>query len=255
MNVVGSPSFGKSCIAINVGHDMIQQGVIVNYVNLHDIHSMDTLATRILNNARFSLEGFSPQTALLEWLKRLKDFTLLIFDDCDDFVQPKKLMKKFTDFQVFIENLTGLASECPLTLSFKVLLTSKTSPLYLRLLTAPFEEIEIKELQFKHADDMIMNMVPHLNSSIRHEIAELTGNLPLALRITGVLLSRRHPVELPTVLSRLKNDPIPFLTDELNPEEATKLKPVGTSINVSYMYLDQNANVVVDFLQIYQLHL
>ena len=237
VNVVGSPSFGKSCIAINVGHDMIQRGVIVNYVNLHDIHSMDTLATRILNNARFSLEGFSPQTALLEWLKRLKDFTLLIFDDCDDFVQPKKLTKKYTDFKVFIVNLTGLASECPLTLSFKVLLTSRTSPLYLRLLTAPFEEIEIKELQFKHADDMIMNMVPHLNSSIRHEIAELTGNLPLALRITGVLLSRRHPVELPTVLSRLKNDPIPFLTDELNPEEATKLKPVGTSINVSYMYL------------------
>ena len=27
VNVVGSPSFGKSCIAINVGHDMIQQGV------------------------------------------------------------------------------------------------------------------------------------------------------------------------------------------------------------------------------------
>ena len=26
VNVVGSPSFGKSCVAINVGHDMIQQG-------------------------------------------------------------------------------------------------------------------------------------------------------------------------------------------------------------------------------------
>ena len=238
VSLVGSPSFGKSCVAINVGHDMIQQGVIVNYVDLHDVHSMDTLATRILGNAHFSLEKFPPQTAFLEWLERLKDFTLLIFDDCEDFVQPKKLTKKYTDFKLFIETLTGLASECPVTSFFKVLLTSRTSPLYLRVLNAPFEEIEIKELQFKHADDMIKNMVPDLNSSIRHEIAELTGNLPLALRITGALLNRRHPLELPIVLSRLQNDPIPFLTDELNPEEAKKLKPVGTSINVSYMYLD-----------------
>ena len=50
VNVVGSPSFGKSCIAINVGHDMIQQGVIVNYVDLHDVPDMDTLATKILKN-------------------------------------------------------------------------------------------------------------------------------------------------------------------------------------------------------------
>ena len=199
---------------------------------------MDTLATKILGNAHFSLGKFPPQTALLEWLKRLKDFTLLIFDNCDDFVQPKKLTKKYTDFQIFIESLTGLASECPVISFFKVLLTSRTSPLYLRLLTAPFEEIEIKKLKSKHADDMIKNMVPDLNSSVRHEIAELTGNLPLALRITGALLNRRHPLELPIVLSRLQNDPIPFLTDELNPEEAEKLKPVGTSINVSYMYLD-----------------
>ena len=50
VNVVGSPGFGKSCIAINIGHDMIQQGVIVNYVNLQDVPDMDTLATKILKN-------------------------------------------------------------------------------------------------------------------------------------------------------------------------------------------------------------
>lgn len=239
VGVVGSPSFGKSCLAINVGHDVVQQGVVVNFVNLRDVSDVDTLATKILDNARVSHSGFSsPKSALLHWLGQLNVYTLLVLDDCDDFLHLTKLTeKRYKEFETFIVNVANISSVCPTTSFFKVLLTSKTTPFYLSaLLSAPFEEVEVKELQFEHADDMIASMVPALNSSVRFAIANLTGNSPLALRITGALLTRRHPVDLATVLSQLENDPIPFLTpDELNLE---KLKPVGTSINVSYMYLD-----------------
>lgn len=238
VGVVGSPTFGKSCLAINVGHDVMEQGVVVNFVNLRDVPNIDTLATKILNNARFSHSRFdSPKSTLLQWLRQLNVYTLLVLDDCDDFLHLTNHTKKMYDeFEEFIVNVTNVPSVCPTTTFFKVLFTSQTTPPYFSaLLSAPFEAVEVKELLFDHADDMIAGMVPTLDPSIRFAIVNLTGKSPLALRITGALLTRRHPVDISTVLSQLENDPIPFLTDELNVE---KLKPVGTSINVSYMYLD-----------------
>ena len=107
----------------------------------------------------------------------------------------------YTDFQKFINNV----AKFPVTLLFKLFLTSRTTPLYFRaLLGSRFEKIRIKELHFEHADEMIARMVPALNSSIRCEIVNLTGNLPLALQITGTLLHQQDHNELSNALSHLQ---------------------------------------------------
>ena len=37
VSIVGPPGFGKSSLAIQVGHEMIDRGVVVNYVNLDEV--------------------------------------------------------------------------------------------------------------------------------------------------------------------------------------------------------------------------
>lgn len=36
VNIVGSPGFGKSTLAINVGHKVVRNGDMVHYINMAD---------------------------------------------------------------------------------------------------------------------------------------------------------------------------------------------------------------------------
>ena len=44
VHIVGPPGFGKSTLAIKIGHVFLRKGVTVYYVDMKDVSDIDTLA-------------------------------------------------------------------------------------------------------------------------------------------------------------------------------------------------------------------
>ena len=50
ISIVGPPGFGKSALALHVGHKIVAIGVVVNYVDMVEVSSMQALAEKIFDN-------------------------------------------------------------------------------------------------------------------------------------------------------------------------------------------------------------
>ena len=112
ISIVGSPGFGKSTLAIRVGHEITEKGgIAVHYVDLYEVEDMTTLngkLTFLVLGKRRSSEY------LFMWASKLKVTTLFIFDNCDE------LLHKHKDpFQNFVRNLVRQSQ------FLKVVLTAK----------------------------------------------------------------------------------------------------------------------------------
>ena len=82
VNIVGSPGFGKSTLAVHVGDQMVRQGVEVHYVNMDEYQGQDIdiqieLAETILRAADYSLDRYTFED-LIKWLRNLFWNSLII---------------------------------------------------------------------------------------------------------------------------------------------------------------------------------
>ena len=96
ISIVGSPGFGKSTLAIHVGHVITEKGgVAVHYIDLYEVQDMTTL------NEKLTFLVFGEKRQSSEHLcSKLKVPTLFIFDNCDE------LLHKYKDaFQIMMKNL------------------------------------------------------------------------------------------------------------------------------------------------------
>ena len=89
VSIVGPPGFGKSSLAIHVGHEMIDQGVVVNYVNLDEL-TVEDLPEKIVANDGITTRNGSFER-LQKWLRTEINFpVLLMLHSCDDVLYREK---------------------------------------------------------------------------------------------------------------------------------------------------------------------
>ena len=234
VNIIGPPGFGKSALAINIGHTMLARRTKVHYINLIDFPEKNfkqVLAEKILINDDNNVEKSVTFENLVKWgRKRWWSNCLIILDNCDDSIEEQK-----EDFYYAIDTL---------------LLHSGSN---LKLLTTSREAIYHPDSHFVHrvhpidvesACQMLELRNPSLlNDSEKTVIANLTGEVPLALKIVGALLSNRiHSVT--EIIENLKEQPI----SALSPHELWSSMQLNVSISLSYNYLDQNVQRVGRYL-------
>ena len=217
ISIVGSPGFGKSTLAIHVGHVIAEKGgVAVHYSDLYEVQDMTTLNEKLT----FLVLGEKRQSSdyLLMWASKLKVPTLLIFDNCDE------LLHKHKDpFQNLMKNLVRQSQ------FLKVMLTAKQMTSFL----GSFKNFTLRELSTESAASVLQKLnTPSniLNRTMALEIAGLVGNVPLALQVIGSLLKN---IDSSIIANDLRRDPIPALSPELLPST----ERVYTSLNISYHYL------------------
>ena len=99
VSIVGPPGFGKSTLAIHVGHAACNRGTTVHYVNLQDLSCVDLLRQHILLTVQFQDQKQSVDP-VLAWARELKVETLLILDNCDH-----TLDKIQSEFQTLLMNM------------------------------------------------------------------------------------------------------------------------------------------------------
>ena len=84
VSIDGPPGFGKSTLAIKVGHQMARKGMNVLYINMLEVSSMQVLAEKVCRGAGIVIKKTVRIERLYHWARDLSYNTLLILDNCDD---------------------------------------------------------------------------------------------------------------------------------------------------------------------------
>ena len=225
INIVGSPGFGKSTLAVHVGHRMVEKGVIVHYVNMAEISDrqlQQALAEKLLESANILSKDIT-FNRLLKWVHHTQARNLLIFDNCDDSLHyQKEALQEAVDKIVESSNRV------------KVVMTSREITMHLQY----FHQYKLYELSTKAACALLQQKVSYKVNISVHEIeslAELAGNVPLALQIIGSLLLLPDPPTPNVIIEELKEQPI----STLSPEQLPKSQQINASLSLSYKYLSR----------------
>ena len=225
VNIIGSPGFGKSTLAIEVGNKMVEERVVVHYVDMAEFPNMQVkqvLAEKVLNSAMHTSQPNVTFNQLVDWAGRTVWYNLLILDNCDDSINQQK-----DDFYEAIATLIQYSQY------LKILLTSREETMYLH----PFQPHKIQTLSPVAACKLLEYKIPsRLSLMEKEKIAELTGNVPLALQIIGSLLNMPDPPSPTEIIDQLGIDPINTLT----PPAMWYKQTLNASISLSYNYLKPN---------------
>ena len=222
VSITGGPGFGKSALAISIGHDLKDNGVKVIYVNLNeDITGKYELA-KIIMKLPLSTEQNISMQELYQWSENLKDSTLLVLDNCDEQIHTSK-----DDLQYIISRLVKQSKH------LKILTTSRRQVAYVDT----HKLFPITELSVSHACELLRGIVQSLDDDQCADIARLTGSVPLALHVVGALLDMPDPPSPQRIINQLNES----LIRTLNPEDLQTADVVNASIFLSYQYLEKVA--------------
>ena len=229
--IVGSPGIGKSALAKYVGNEMILYGTVVHYVNMADLPERSLkqgLAEKIDQGLR-STENVTFDD-LLVWAARNQYWKrLIVLDNCDECIHTQS-----QQFQEAIHEILDFSS------NIKFLTTSRETMYYLE----SYREHNLGQLSRDSACQLLEEKVPKiLNKTEKEFIAELTGDIPLALKIIGSLFSPRLKPTPGHIINELRQRPISILS----PKTFSPMLQLNHSINLSYNYLSKRLKKVAHY--------
>lgn len=231
LNIYGSPGFGKSTLSIFVGYHILDKDVTVIYVDLFETYKDEIrhlLAERILE----CVGGHKKNSfkKLLQWIKKFKGYMLIVLDNCDHVLRYQK-ERLYNALQSIVKKSRRV----------KVLMTSRE---VIFNQETYFKHYKLEQLSEKDSCKfLVQSHLVHLTDSEMSEIAELTGNVPLALQIVQSLL--KLPSTSPSIIIKgLKTQRI--LT--LSPSPSTG---IDACFSLSYEYLSDDEKEIGQFLSLF----
>ena len=234
--IVGPPGIGKSALAIYVGNEMIVKfkGAILHYVDMSEFP--DGQLKKVLAE---KLYFGAPQNVtfdrLLRWASTRYWNNLIVLDNCDECINSQK--------QAFQEAIEDILNHSDGTIRF--LITSREETMFLE----PYHVHKLQPLSENSACELLEQKIPSvLNETEKKQIAERTGEMPLALQIIGSLLSIKIAPPTPQqIIAKLKKNPIPTLS----PPKLARSLQLNFSIGLSYNYLDSKLQKIGRYLALF----
>ena len=251
VSIFGAPAVGKSTLAIQIGHVLANEGISVRYVNLNEAHHLfarhadasgnlkptsiqstanDDTTALILHKADVSYTEkkyvLTSPKKLTAWAKKLTNDSVLILDDCDDFLQRNKTHEN--NFKDILIDLLEASKY------LRILTTSRAQ----MLIVGAFRPYLLQELDPSSAVTLLQLKSNLITIEEGKVIAELVGNNPLALGIVAGLINTKSSPWAPHAI-----------VDELQTlSQNTLSSSILTVLKLSYNYLDDRVQVCSHYL-------
>ena len=178
ISINGPPAFGKSALAIHVGHSALRSGMNVYYIDISESPQIfkETRSTEVslLEHAT------NPDSDLTDIVRYFIHPTLLILDNLDSILEHDRGISHFRNI---IAKIHEISSQRNLTL--KILMTSQIHITFLDR----YLQILINGLD-QGAAVQLLNKIVHVDESICIPMVKLVGYCPLTIKVLAALRSK-----------------------------------------------------------------
>ena len=181
--ITGGPGYGKSSVAIAASHWLMMHSIPVCYVSLSEADSIETFMMTLLHALTRKTEKHPDKLEILSLVGWLKEKTVIVLDNADQLTLNETELR-----EDFIQLLTDIVKNNYLHL---VVVTR-----YRFRSISRFEEIHLQPLESSQTQSLLRSLMHVSSHAIGTEltdeqlqmISNVTGGIPLAIRIVGDLV-------------------------------------------------------------------
>ena len=208
----GGPGVGKTAIAIEVSHKLDEDNnILVVFSQLTTAATRDEMIRQLCLDVGVNHED-DPKSSLILQLKNVKENVILVMDDIDNLLEDKTR-----------SDLNGLIWLLRKNCDCQIVTTSRSS---CSIPDLPVDNVDVGEMDKNACIKLLRKQCPGQNDTFLQNLAELCGNIPLAMCIAGSQVDDfEHSDEL---LQHLQEQPMKTLE---RPESG---QYVYRAINMSY---------------------
>ncbi|CAH3026870.1 unnamed protein product [Porites evermanni] len=189
VSIWGSPGFGKTSVAIAVGHALQSQGLPVYWVSLRGLQSKADLTSKFLRllrqptiNNQPSDKRLSLDDEVCQLFNEISKQSVFILDNADDLLESGRPKVKEEVMQLLEEILRQNPR-----LTFIV--TTRESLEFMDIHFQGHQGLRIRTLDKASTQRIIHELLPNASPADCTEVAHICGQVPLAIKIMCSLIS------------------------------------------------------------------
>ena len=183
VSIWGSPGFGKTSVAIAVGHDLQSKGMPVCWLSLRELKSKTDLTSKLLSFVKPSVRNDHPSLSypslddqLCLLLSEISDRSIFILDNADNLLEDGEPGVK----KEVIELLKEILRRSKATI---FALTTRESLSFLNVDLQGHQSVRIRPLDEESAKTLVEALLPAASSSDCTRILQICGLVPLAIKL------------------------------------------------------------------------
>ena len=182
VSIWGSPGFGKTSVAVAVGHHLQAQGLPVYFVSLRGLQSKVDLISRLLSFLRHpatndqSSQRLSLDDELYNLFTEISDSFLLVLDNADELLE-SGVPKVKEEIIHLLEEILRRNERV------KIVVTTRESFEFMNLHFQRQHAVRIRPLNDISSQKLVHDLLPNASASDCLKIAQMCGNVPLALQV------------------------------------------------------------------------
>ena len=183
VSIWGSPGFGKTSVAIAVGHDLQSKGMPVCWLSLRELKTKTDLTSKLLSFVKPSVRNDHPSLSypslddqLCLLLSEISDRSIFILDNADNLLEDGEPGVK--------KEVIGLLKEILRRSKATIFaLTTRESLGFLNVDLQDHQSVRIRPLDEDSAKTLVKALLPTANSSDCTRILQICGFVPFAIKL------------------------------------------------------------------------
>ena len=190
VSIWGSPGFGKTSVAIAVGHDLQSKGMPVCWLSLRELKSKTDLVSKLLSFVKPSVRNDHPSSSypslddqLCLLLSEISDRSIFILDNADNLLEDGEPGVK----KEVIELLKEILKRSKATI---FVVTTRESLCFLNVEVQGHQSVRIRPLDEDSAKTLVKVLLPTASSSDCTRIVKICGFVPFAIKLLCSSISK-----------------------------------------------------------------
>ena len=182
VSIWGSPGFGKTSVAIAVGHHLRSQGLPVYFLSLRGLQSKADLTSKLLTFFRRPAtndqqkQRASIDDELFQLFNEISDPIVLILDNADDLLE-SGMAKVKEDFTHFLEEILRRTEKVTFVI------TTRESLEFMNVQFQGYQAVRICPLDKLSCQALVKELLPNVTASDSTRIQKICGQVPLAIKL------------------------------------------------------------------------